>query len=99
MRMGRAGGGALLAVVSGVAIGATLSPFGGPVLPFVAFAPLAAALQREDAGPAPAFSATPFVLGFVATATAHAIGLYWMVPALSWRTGLAVPVYVLVVSS
>ena len=100
-RRSRCSGGSvrgLLAAVSGVALGATFSPFGGPVLPFVAFAPLAAALQREDSGPAPTFSGTPFVQGFVAAATAHGIGLYWMVPALSWRTGLAVPVYVLVVA-
>lgn len=88
----------LLAAVSGVAIGATFSPFGGPVLPFVAFAPLAAALQRDGSHPVPTFSVTPFMHGFVAAATAHAIGLYWMVPALSWRTRLAVPVYLLVVA-
>ena len=90
--------GTLLAAASGVAIGATFSPYGGPVLPFVAFAPLAVALQRGVSGPAPANPAAPFLHGFVAAATAHAIGLYWMVPALSWRTRLAVPVYLLVVA-
>ncbi len=90
--------GVALAAASGVAIGATFSPYGGPVLPFVAFAPLALALQHGVSGPALANPAAPFLHGFVAAATAHAIGLYWMVPALSWRTRLAVPVYLLVVA-
>ena len=30
-------------------------------------------------------------------AVGHGIGLYWMVPALSWRTPLAVPLYLLMV--
>ncbi len=77
----------LLAAVSGVLVGATFSPHGGPVLPFLAFAPLAFALGAN---------APPFAVGFVSAAIAHGIGLYWMVPALSWRTVLAVPVYVLV---
>ncbi|MDE2875150.1 MAG: apolipoprotein N-acyltransferase [Gemmatimonadota bacterium] len=94
----RGGGGVLLAVASGVAIGATFSPFGGPVLPFLAFAPLAMALAPGRSGSAPAGPAAPFVHGFLAAATAHAIGLYWMVPALAWRTRLAVPVYLLVVA-
>lgn len=78
----------LLAVASGVAVGATFSPHGGPVLPFLAFAPLAAALAGR--------SASPFAPGCLTAVLAHGIGLCWMVPALSWRTGLAVPVYVLV---
>lgn len=90
--------GVVLAAASGVALGATFSPYGGPVLPFVAFAPLALALRRGASGPAPANPAAPFLHGFVAAATAHAIGLYWMVPALSWRTRLAVPAYLLVVA-
>ncbi len=78
----------LLAAASGVAVGVTFSPHGGPVLPFLAFAPLAAALAGRNV--------SPFAPGFVTAVLAHGIGLYWMVPALSWRTGLAVPVYVLV---
>lgn len=80
----------LLAAASGVAVGATFSPHGGPVLPFLAFAPLAAALTGRNTA--------PFAPGFVTAVLAHGIGLYWMVPALSWRTGLAVPVYVLVLA-
>lgn len=94
----RSGIDGFLAAASGVAIGATFSPFGGPVLPFLAFAPLAAALHRQDSRLAHANPVAPFMHGFVAAAAAHAIGLYWMVPALSWRTGLAVPVYLLVVA-
>ena len=90
--------GRVLAAVSGLALGATFSPYGGPILPFMAFAPLGAALERVG-GDAPVDRrrrpAAPFTLGFVAAAVAHAIGLYWMVPALSWRTSLAVPLYVL----
>lgn len=37
-------------------------------------------------------------LGFATAAVAHGIGLYWMVPALSWRTPLAVPIYLLVLT-
>ena len=83
------------AAVSGLAIGATFSPHGGPVLPFLAFAPLAAALARtaRDAAAPPL---APFAQGFAAAVVAHAIGLYWMVPSLSWRTPLAVPTYLLV---
>lgn len=77
----------LLAVASGVLVGATFSPHGGPILPFLAFAPLAFAL---------ASNAPPFAPGFVTAVLAHGIGLYWMIPALSWRTGLAGPVYLLV---
>ena len=80
----------LLAAASGVAVGVTFSPHGGPVLPFLAFAPLAAALAGRNA--------SPFAPGCVTAVLAHGIGLYWMVPALSWRTGLAVPVYVLVLA-
>ena len=83
----------LLAVVSGIALGTTFSPHGGPILPFLAFAPLALALASN----APPFaSLAPFAPGFVAAVLAHGMGLYWMVPALSWRTALAVPVYLLV---
>ncbi len=123
MAAGRArAGDVLLAAASGVAIGATFSPFGGAVLPFVAFAPLAAALQRGvsrsgsaglaaiQPGPYPhtftrggsrpgsAGLVAPFVHGFAAAAAAHAIGLCWVVPSLSWRTRLAVPVYLLMVA-
>ena len=90
---------ALLAAASGLAIGATFSPYGGPVLPFVAFAPLAVSLRRQlrDGDRRARFDpAAPFGPGFVAAVLAHGIGLYWMVPALSWRTALAVPVYILV---
>lgn len=87
--------GALLAAVSGLAVGATFSPYGGPVLPFLAFAPLAAALERHSDGVGGHFA--PFRCGFLAAAVAHAIGLYWMVPALSWRTPVAVPLYLLMV--
>ena len=91
--------GLLLATASGVAIGMTFSPHGGALLPFVAFAPLGAALARTGAGrpdgaaPNPA----PFALGLAAAAVAHGIGLYWMIPALSWRTPLALPIYLVVV--
>lgn len=79
----------LLAVASGVAMGATFSPHGGALLPFLAFAPLGAALV--------AGGGTPFALGFAAATVGHGIGLYWMVPALAWRTALAVPAHLLVV--
>ena len=91
------GHGVLLAAASGLVLGATFSPYGGPVLPFLAFAPLAAALARGESGPASVSPTAPFMHGFVAAATAHAIGLYWMVPALSWRTSLAAPLYLLMV--
>ncbi len=92
---GAATGRLVLAAVSGLAIGATFSPHGGPVLPFLAFAPLAAALSgtARDAQSPPL---APFALGFAAAVVAHGIGLYWMVPSLSWRTPLAVPTYLLV---
>ncbi|MXX55509.1 MAG: hypothetical protein F4Z44_06940, partial [Gemmatimonadetes bacterium] len=85
----------LLAAASGLAIGATFSPHGGPVVPFLAFAPLAASLSltaRDVSAPPLA----PFAQGFTVAAVAHGIGLYWMVPSLSWRTPLAVPTYLLV---
>ena len=91
------GHGALLAAASGVAIGVTFSPYGGPVLPFLAFAPLAVALVRGESGPASVSPTAPLMHGFLAAAIAHAIGLYWMVPALSWRTSLAAPLYLLMV--
>ncbi len=92
-------GGTILAAVSGLALGATFSPYGGPVLPFLAFAPLAAVLERGGAGRdrRPGDFPAPFAHGFAAAAIGHAIGLYWMVPALSWRTPLAVPLYLLMV--
>ena len=37
-------------------------------------------------------------LGFATAAVAHGVGLHWMVPALSWRTPLAVPIYLLVLT-
>ncbi|MGI9629065.1 MAG: apolipoprotein N-acyltransferase [Longimicrobiales bacterium] len=84
--------GTFLSVVSGVLVGATFSPFGGPVLPFLGFAPAAMALRRSEG---PGSGMWPgFVVGFVA----HGIGLYWMVPALAWRTWLAVPTYLLVLA-
>ncbi len=83
------------AAASGLATGATFSPHGGPVLPFLAFAPLAAALTRT-ARSAAALPLAPFAQGFAAAVVAHGIGLYWMVPSLSWRTSLAVPTYLLV---
>lgn len=82
--------GLLLAAASGVAIGMTFSPHGGAVLPFLAFAPLGAALTVG--------AAAPFTLGFAAAFVAHGIGLHWMIPALAWRTALAVPVYLLVLT-
>ena len=106
----RAPRGVLLAAASGAAIGATFSPHGGVLLPFLAFAPLGAALAagtgardpvgataRSGAHPGAAPTPAPFVLGFTAAAIGHGIGLYWMIPALTWRTGLAVPVYLVVV--
>ena len=91
--------GTILAAISGLALGATFSPYGGPVLPFLAFAPLAAALERGGGGRGhrPGDLLAPFTRGFVAAAIGHGIGLYWMVPALSWRTPLAVPLYLLMV--
>ncbi len=89
-------GAALFAAATGAMLGLTFSPHGGPLLPFVAFAPLVAALARvaRDADAPPL---APFWPGFTAAVIAHGIGLYWMVPALSWRTSLAVPTYALVV--
>lgn len=84
--------GVLLAAGSGVLLGATFSPYGGPVLPFLAFAPLGAGLVGRAGGRGGA----PFALGFVTAAVAHGMGLYWMVPALAWRTSLAAPAYLLV---
>ena len=87
--------------MSGLALGATFSPYGGPVLPFLAFAPLGAALERvggNEWGDGRGKSAVVFTLGFATASVAHAIGLYWMVPALWWRTALAVPLYVLMVA-
>lgn len=85
----------VFAAATGVAVGVTFSPHGGPFLPFAAFAPLAAALAWSSQATA-APSLAPFRQGFAAAVIAHGIGLYWMVPALSWRTSLAVPTYVLV---
>lgn len=84
-----------LAAASGLAIGATFSPHGGPIVPFLAFAPLAAALSRA-AHNAAAAPLAPLAQGFTTAVVAHGIGLYWMVPSLSWRTPLAVPTYLLV---
>ncbi len=61
----------------------------------MAFTPLAVALTRRVHDPEVAPLA-PFRHGFAAAAIAHGIGLYWMVPALAWRTPLAIPTYVLV---
>ena len=85
--------GVLLAAASGVAIGATFSPYGGALLPFLAFAPLGAALAAADRTRGPA----PFAQGFTAAAIGHGIGLYWMIPALTWRSALAIPTYLVVV--
>ncbi len=100
----------LLAGVSGVAIGASFSPHGGTLLPFLAFAPLGAALAAAVgprgavraataavAPPGAAPTLAPFYQGFAAAAIGHGIGLYWMIPALTWRTGLALPAYLAVV--
>ena len=102
--------GLLLAAASGVAVGATFSPHGGALLPFLAFAPLGAALVAGGAPPAPAGATAgarahprtartpaPFTLGFTAAAIGHGMGLYWMIPALTWRTALAIPSYLVVV--
>ena len=87
------------AIFSGLALGATFSPYGGAVLPFLAFAPLAAVLERGGGGQVrrPGGLPSPFAHGFAAAAAGHGIGLYWMVPALSWRTPLAIPLYLLMV--
>ncbi len=102
--------GLLLGSASGVAVGATFSPYGGALLPFLAFAPLGAALVAGGAPPAPVRATTgtgarprtactpaPFALGFTAAAIGHGMGLYWMIPALTWRTALAIPSYLVVV--
>ena len=92
----------LLAAASGLAIGATFSPLGGPVLPFLAFAPLAVSLHWQirdgEQGRGQIEPMAPFAPGFVTAVLAHGIGLYWMVPALSWRSVLAIPVYLLVLT-
>ena len=90
----------LLAASSGALLGWTFSPYGGTVLPFVAFAPLAVALAapRHDRSSRRPATLTPMALGFATAAVAHGVGLYWMVPALSWRTPLAVPIYLLVLT-
>lgn len=106
--------GALPAAASGVLIGATFSPYGGAVLPFLAFAPLGGAIAagrvvpgglpraavRSPAPPGRGFAPprAPFALGFIAAFVAHGIGLYWMIPALAWRTALAAPAYLVVLS-
>ncbi len=92
------GWGLLLAATSGVALGATFSPHGGPVLPFLAFAPLGAALARLDRIPPPPspLLPPPVALGLLTAAIAHAAGFLWMIPALSWRTPLAIPAWILV---
>lgn len=87
--------GLFFAAASGLAVGTTFSPYGGPVLPFLAFAPLATVLART-ARAAASPPLAPFAQGFAAAVVAHGIGLYWMVPSLSWRTSLAVPTYLLV---
>ena len=79
-----------LPLLSGLLLGATFTPFGGPFLPFVAFAPLSLALVRA---PSPGAGLRA---GFLTAVLAHGVGLYWMVPALAWRTSLAVPTYLLV---
>lgn len=98
IRLPRVSGGLLLAAASGVAIGATFSPYGGAVLPFLAFAPLGAALAACGQSPPGIRASSPVTLGFTAAFVAHGIGLYWMIPALAWRTSLAVPLYLLVLS-
>lgn len=101
-KMARIPHGVLFAAASGGAIGATFSPHGGALLPFLAFAPLGAALA--PGGPARSgyrvrrrSASAPFALGFTAAAIAHGAGLYWMIPALAWRTALALPAYLAVV--
>lgn len=90
----------LLAALSGALLGWTFSPYGGPALPFLAFAPLAVALaaSRHDRSSRRPASPAPMALGFATAVVAHGVGLYWMVPALSWRTPLAVPIYLLVLT-
>ena len=94
MTTGPGGGRALerlvLPVATGLLLGLTFLPLGGPVLPFLAFAPLAVAL-RVDRGPG-----AGLMPGFLAAAVGHGIGLHWMISALSWRTPLAVPVWLAV---
>ncbi len=83
-------GGMALALAAGVVLGITFTPAGGPLLPFFAIAPLGYALARR---PGPGGGLLP---GFLTASVGHGIGLQWMVPALSWRTPLAVPVFLLV---
>ncbi|NNF27721.1 MAG: hypothetical protein HKN73_10920, partial [Gemmatimonadetes bacterium] len=80
----------VLPSASGLLLGLTFTPLGGPVLPFLAFAPLGTALGRRH-GPGDGL-----VPGFIVAAVGHGVGLHWMIPALSWRTPLAVPVWLLV---
>ena len=91
--------GMLLAAASGAAIGMTFSPYGGALLPFLAFAPLGAALAAESGASHSRTARTrgPFAQGFTAAAIGHGIGLYWMIPALTWRSALAIPTYLVVV--
>ncbi|MDH3224862.1 MAG: hypothetical protein OEO23_14170, partial [Gemmatimonadota bacterium] len=83
-------GGLGLSLVAGVVLGLTFTPAGGPVLPFLAFAPLGFAMARRS-GPGDGL-----LPGFVTASVGHGIGLQWMVPALTWRTPLALPVFLLV---
>ncbi len=94
---------ALLAIASGIALGLTFSPHGGAVLPFLALAPLGAALtagglRRRAAGPEPhpRPPPSPVVLGILTATIAYGIGLLWMIPALSWRSALAFPAWILI---
>lgn len=83
--------GLLLAAASGLALATTFSPYGGPVLPFLAFTPLTVALilgRQTRPG-------ASFTFGFTTAAIAHGIGLYWISPALWWRTSLAVPINII----
>ena len=90
-------GALLLPATAGLALGATFTPWAGPLLPFLAFAPLAAGVSRAVRDPtAPPLA--PFAAGFVTATLAHGVGLYWMLPALWWRTAMAAPVYLLVLA-
>lgn len=84
--------GSALPGLSGLALGLTFTPLGGPLLPFVAFAPVAFYLSASDA-PGRGLAA-----GLVTSVLAHGIGLHWMVPALSWRSTLAIPTYLAVLA-
>ncbi len=81
-----------LPLLTGGLLALSFLPAGGPWTPFVTFLPLAFHLSGAQ---------TPlgFNAGLLVAAPAYAVGLSWVVPSLSWRSGLAWPVFLLLVAS